>query len=435
MNAKSFRTRYLIPLILIAALCSFGQVKAFDPGAPDSVLIDSVPAYVSTGAVVPIRFVNDEALSAIEVTFDVPKTAMNLDSFSFADGRVSYISTKGLIYNSDSTKATIYVQRFSEIAIAAGSGILGKAYFSWPPATSPQVVTLDSTRWMTPSLIEHYTFFYTTGLVEVLPQFKKGYIDIQADPLRPDSLWAVSTEGTTGQQVTVDLQMFNEKDLKAVGLALEWGTDRLTLDSISYVGTRGDAAISKTLSTNGAFHQLFAELEFADLAPLLPGTGIIGRLYFTIDAACPETTIVIDTTTFGFIQKTYFRLTSANGSIEFSPLYRSGTIDVKLGTGVDDGDNGSLPNAYALGQNFPNPFNPTTEIRFSLPRASHVRLDIYDIMGRNVRTVLDESRAAGTYQVTFDGRSSDGTTLATGIYFYRLTADSFSQSKKMLLLK
>jgi hypothetical protein len=398
-------------------------------------MIDSVPAYVSTGAVVPIRFFNDEALSAIEVSFVVPRAVMNLDSFSFAGGRVSYIGTKGLIFNSDSTKATIYIQRISEVEIAAGSGILGRAYFSWSPQTTPQVAELDSTRWLTPSQIEHYTVFYSTSLIEILPQFKKGYIDIQADPLRPDSLWAVSTEGTAGQQVIVDMQLFNEKDLIAVGLALEWGTDRLTLDSVSYVGTRGEAAISKTLSTNGAFHQMFAELEFADLAPLLPGTGVIGRLYFSIDAACPETTIVIDTTTFGFIQKSYLRLTPALGGTEFSPLYRSGTITVKLGTGIDDGNDGRLPNAFALDQNYPNPFNPTTEIRFSVPRASHVRLDIYDIMGRTVRTVLDETKAVGTYQVTFDGRSSDGTPLATGVYFYRLTADSFSQSRKMLLLK
>lgn len=435
MYAKSLDTRLVALLIMFAAISCSSHVLAADPGAPDSVLIDSVVTYVSNGAVVPIRFVNDEALSAIEVSFDVPRPIVNLDSFSFAGSRVVHIGLRGLIFNSDSSKATIYVQRFGEDPIAVGSGLLGRAYFSWPAQTTPQIVELDSTRWMTPSLIEHYTFFYSTGSAVILPQFTKGHIDIQADPLRPDSLWVVSAQGTVGQSIAVDIQMFNEKDLQAIGLAFEYGTDRLTLDSVSYSGTRGAAAVSRTLSTNGAFHQLFAEIEFADLAPLLPGTGVIARLYFGIDAACPETTIVIDTTTIGFIQKSYFRLTAADGSIEFIPLFRSGTIDVKLGTGVDDRDDGSLPHAFALAQNFPNPFNPTTEIQFSLPRTSRVRLEIYDIMGRTVRTLLDDTRAAGTHQVTFDGRAGDGTPVATGIYFYRLSTDSFSQSRKMLLLK
>jgi hypothetical protein len=91
---------------------------------------------------------------------------------------------------------------------------------------------------------------------------------------------------------------------------------------------------------------------------------------------------------------------------------------------------GSLPTEFGLSQNYPNPFNPVTEISFALPVASHVRLDIYNIMGQKVATVVDASFGAGYHSVTYN--ASDN---ASGVYFYRLQADSFVETKKMLLLK
>lgn len=94
----------------------------------------------------------------------------------------------------------------------------------------------------------------------------------------------------------------------------------------------------------------------------------------------------------------------------------------------------SQPTDYQLFQNYPNPFNPTTTIRFSIPTSGNVTLKIYDILGREVKTMLSEFKSPGTYGVTFD---SDG--LASGIYFYQLSAvsgtDYFAQTKKMLLIK
>jgi len=435
MRPVVFKSTILSVLAATAIFLCCSTVFGFDPGLPDTVSIDSVVAPVSSGAVVPIRFVNDEPLTGIEITITFPREVAKLDSFSFVGGRVEYISTRGVFFNQDSSKVAVSVSTMSQPDVAVGSGIFGRAYFSWPVSTSPQLLAIDSARWLPDPQLEYYTYFVTADLQELLPQFRKGYIDIKADPVRPDSLWIPPSQGNAGGTVAVDVGLFNEKQLKAVGLALGWGTDRLTLDSISYIGTRGAAATSRTLSTNVALHQMFAELEFADLSPLAPGTGTLARLYFRIDPTCPETTITIDTTTFLFYQKSYLLLTAADGGIEFMPLFRPGVVEVKIGTGIDDGPVTGLPQSFSLDQNFPNPFNPTTEIRFTLPRASRVRIDIYDILGRNIRTVLDEPRSAGTHQITFDGRAGDGSPLATGIYFYRLIADEFSQSRKMLLLK
>jgi len=94
-----------------------------------------------------------------------------------------------------------------------------------------------------------------------------------------------------------------------------------------------------------------------------------------------------------------------------------------------------VPGQFALAQNYPNPFNPTTEINFSVPTRSHVRLEVLNLLGQQVRLLEDRSFAPGQYSSEWDGRDNDGNGAASGVYFYRLTADQFSQSRKMILLK
>jgi hypothetical protein len=88
-----------------------------------------------------------------------------------------------------------------------------------------------------------------------------------------------------------------------------------------------------------------------------------------------------------------------------------------------------------LSQNVPNPFNPTTTIRFSLPASERVGLAVYAANGSLVRMLVDEVKAAGAHDVTWDGRDMSGNSVSSGLYFYRLTAGKFSESRKMLLLK
>ena len=100
-----------------------------------------------------------------------------------------------------------------------------------------------------------------------------------------------------------------------------------------------------------------------------------------------------------------------------------------------DADEPLLPDEYKLYQNYPNPFNPITEIKFHLPRASDVNLDIYNILGRKVKTLLSGRFEPGFRQVTWDGTDYSGRNVASGIYFYRIEANDFVASRKMLLLK
>ncbi len=105
-------------------------------------------------------------------------------------------------------------------------------------------------------------------------------------------------------------------------------------------------------------------------------------------------------------------------------------------TVVTDGTGASaVPEMLILAQNHPNPFNPKTSIRFGLPTAADVRLTIFDVNGRAVRTLVDGNLPAGTRTEEWDGRDEGGKALATGVYFYRLDAGEERIQKKMLLLK
>ncbi len=92
--------------------------------------------------------------------------------------------------------------------------------------------------------------------------------------------------------------------------------------------------------------------------------------------------------------------------------------------------NGLVPGAFALNQNFPNPFNPSTQIEFAMPKSSYARLVVYDALGREVATLVDGELSAGAHV-----RSFDASGLAGGVYFYRLSAGTFNETRRMLLVK
>ncbi len=104
-------------------------------------------------------------------------------------------------------------------------------------------------------------------------------------------------------------------------------------------------------------------------------------------------------------------------------------------TGVEYQVNPTLPEKYDLLQNFPNPFNPTTQIHFALPSSGFVTLQVFDVLGRLVRTLVSANYRAGNFSVSWDGKNSDGHNVTTGVYLYRVTVNNFVSTKKMILLK
>jgi hypothetical protein len=123
----------------------------------------------------------------------------------------------------------------------------------------------------------------------------------------------------------------------------------------------------------------------------------------------------------------FFSLASDNaGNLE--PMKSTPDASTTI-TGID-GKGGTLPSEFALHQNYPNPFNPTTTIRFSLKEAGVTTLKVYDLLGREVATLVNEKLTAGYYAKPWNASG-----FATGVYFYKLTSGKSTQVKKLLLMK
>ncbi len=121
---------------------------------------------------------------------------------------------------------------------------------------------------------------------------------------------------------------------------------------------------------------------------------------------------------------------SDNWLAGWSALADYGFTSDEVGTSIDEDWGTSVPSAYTLEQNYPNPFNPTTNIKFALPNAADVKLEVFNILGQRVGTLVNGQMNAGYHTVTFDA-----TNLSSGVYIYRISAGQYSQVKRMMLIK
>ncbi len=93
------------------------------------------------------------------------------------------------------------------------------------------------------------------------------------------------------------------------------------------------------------------------------------------------------------------------------------------------------PMSYSLSPNYPNPFNPETTINYEVPKTGRLTLKIYNVLGQEVKTLVDENLEPGYYRALWDGKDSTGRQMASGVYFYRIKSEGFAKSLKMMLLK
>jgi hypothetical protein len=98
-------------------------------------------------------------------------------------------------------------------------------------------------------------------------------------------------------------------------------------------------------------------------------------------------------------------------------------------------DQFSIPTEFALRQNYPNPFNPVTTLRYDIPENSHVTITIYDMLGRNIKKLINQTQDAGYKSVIWDATNDYGKPVSAGIYLYQIQAGEYISTKKMVLLK
>jgi len=168
-----------------------------------------------------------------------------------------------------------------------------------------------------------------------------------------------------------------------------------------------------SVDSSNALFAAFVQFSF----PTVIGRGV----YFSLDTGASWTYAGLDSLAV-FRLISYGDTTYAITNIGLYKLTRSPFLGVSGGQ--------LMPSGFRLSQNFPNPFNPSTRIQFSIPISQHVSVKIFDLLGAEITTLVNEFKPPGTYTVTWDARK-----LPSGVYFCRLQSESFTEMKKLLLLR
>lgn len=232
--------------------------------------------------------------------------------------------------------------------------------------------------------------------------------------------------------VTVPLVVTNEDNLVAMDIPLEF-SEGVTLSEVTFENTRVDYFDLKVAmidnETNTVVIGLLPQIGSNGKPDLPAGTGTVANLVFTIDDPSVSE-ITLESVTLErpdhallFVYHEY-DAAGVPSIVEVSPDFEGKSLALR---GAAES---ALPESYALDQNYPNPFNPTTDISFDLPATSHVNLTIFNVLGQEVTTLVDDRMDAGTHTVEWNASS-----YSSGVYFYRISAEQFSETKKMMLLK
>jgi len=151
---------------------------------------------------------------------------------------------------------------------------------------------------------------------------------------------------------------------------------------------------------------------------------------FAIDPGTPSQIIILDSTWNPIYGSLIFG--TYEGLHEFSPAFVPGYISIGS---VSVGDNSLVSPGCSIGPNYPNPFNPSTTIEFTLQKSGPVALVIYDLLGREIRRLADNNLESGAQSVIWDSRDASGIDVPSGVYFYKLTTLGFSDTKRMTLIR
>jgi methionine-rich copper-binding protein CopC len=235
--------------------------------------------------------------------------------------------------------------------------------------------------------------------------------------------------------VVIPLVIANEDGVAAIDIPLTF-SEGVTLKAVTFENTRVehfDLKISKIDNAEryvviGLIHQMSETPK----EPLTAGEGPVANLVFEVnDPSVKEIRLSENESLQGHSLVFVYNTRLEPGQIAFDEVHPDfPAVSVALSGVV-----GSLPTEYALDQNYPNPFNPTTEIGYALPVNSDVELSVFNVLGQKVVTLVQGEQPAGFHTVTWNGTNSDGSSVASGIYFYRITSEKFNTSKKMMLLK
>lgn len=254
----------------------------------------------------------------------------------------------------------------------------------------------------------------------------------KADIIYPetDTMFIMDASGTPGDTVEVTIKMANPSySVGGISHRIQYDETLLSIDTLFFVDRgRNLEYYSLNFSEPGIIWIAAISLE-QNLIPRDEGPVIV--LPFVINAAAPDTVTSIDFANIAFYNNAW---TDSSGNILIIPNLEGGNITINSQTDIDSDP--ILADEFELSQNYPNPFNQETVISFNLPKSSEVDLVVYDLLGREVMILYSGRLEAGKKEVRWDGRSSKGDDLSSGVYYYRLlVVEEKTITKRMTLLK
>ena len=231
--------------------------------------------------------------------------------------------------------------------------------------------------------------------------------------------------------VTIPLDVSTSYDVLAMDIPLKF-SEGATLKEVSFENTRVDffdLKIAKIMNDQnivviGLVNQITPEAK-----PLMEaGSGPVAYLVFELEEGVSE--ITLEATELENPHHRLVYITRDEGKPPYKPddQPQFDRVTKPISESI-------IPGEFALKQNYPNPFNPTTQIQFDVPVASKVQLTVYNVLGQKVTTLVNEFKQAGAHTVTWNSTNSDGQSVSSGVYFYRVVADNFVKTRKMMLLK
>jgi hypothetical protein len=264
---------------------------------------------------------------------------------------------------------------------------------------------------------------------------------LAADTGNRDVFRVGKAEFSSATEFSVPLEVIHDEDLAAMDIPLTYSKG-VTLNKITFEGTRVESFDEKIVNIDaansrviiGLIDMVYALKENPALKPAVNGDYKVAVLHFTLD---DPTLKSIEIGTFNTeapshaLMYVYNDWASGQPEVrELQPAFEGGLISLEARSG-----GAPIPTTYDLSQNVPNPFNPSTQVSFALPKAGQVTLSIYNVLGQQVTTLVDEYLPAGYQTVTWNGTDRTGHTVASGVYFYKIKAGEFSETKKMMMLK
>lgn len=254
------------------------------------------------------------------------------------------------------------------------------------------------------------------------------------------SITAESIFVEPGDQFSLELKLHNNNvDIAGIFIPMHFTSSDIVVDSVSFEGTiiadNFDGVVS-IQPDNVVWVSYIPQITGGSITPIVAYEGLIATMYFSASSTAPQEIIFLDSinnlyeVSPGHFAQTNVQVSGADGVTTYYPDFVKGIITISHLTAAGDDLITGLPTDFSLSQNYPNPFNPSTNIGFALPSAGHVKLEIFNVLGQHVKTLVNNRLEAGHYNVEYDASDQ-----ASGIFFYRLTHEKGTETRKMILVK